>query len=649
MAYPYDDTPFQQTAVPGGLLGTMLQPQVQPQQAAAPAPRSMSLGGLIADNPGFLAGITALSMLANNNGRRSFGQLLGRGGLDALGALGTAGMMGYQQERQKTQDAFARAQWEAAQQDRAFDRQLALSNLALSRSLSLGKMQDAQAAAARQADFDAALSGAGGIGGAGGTVRPMSSGAPAIPDGSDPYSIAVQSESGGNPWAISPDRGGSTSYGRFQFNTLPGNSMWQFINYLKASRPELYQALGGGAFQPGTADFNKAWKAASASPAAGQMADAQNAFFREQFINPALARLRGTGIDAFMQNPAFVQMLASTAAQHGVGGAARILSNAWKGVDKSQSPEAQLEALVRGTYAGRSDPREFINQLKEDPNFMAKVRPRFAREQEQILGMLRGGQNPGQGRSPNAPGGTSPEVAAIDAEMQRLTGLLPSAPNTESREKTEAVIRALREKRNALTGDRSRSDSDQQRLFDNERNMRKDFDTASTAYMDSGRMLTDLLSSAKGNSGIGDVAMVYAMMKMFDPTSVVREGEFATAKNAAGVDERVRAAWNSLIGNGKLSAEQRRQMISLARDYFGTRAYAQRGVNDRFRRQAKDYGLNADRIVYDPYATLMSEANDWLKANPVMAAAPVHGQSAPAQGGQNVPPLKLNRRGDPRN
>jgi len=628
MAYPYDNG-----QTPGGLLGMW---------GGQPAPKNVSMADVVSGNPGFLAGVTALSMLANNNGRRSFGQLLGRGGLDALGALGTAGMLGYQQDRQRTQDAFARAQWDAAQQDRAFNRQLALTNLDLTRSMALGRMQRDQENAARQADFNAALTGAG-------DMRPSPYGAAMIPDGSDPYSIAVQSESGGNPWAISPDRGGSTSYGRFQFNTLPGNSMWQFINYLKASRPELYQALGGGAFQPGTADFNKAWKAASASPAAGQMADAQNAFFREQFINPALARLRGTGIDAFMQNPAFVQMLASTAAQHGVGGAARILSNAWKGVDKSQSPEAQLEALVRGTYAGRSDPREFINQLKEDPNFMAKVRPRFAREQEQILGMLRGGQNPGQGRSPNAPGGTSPEVAAIDAEMQRLTGLLPSAPNTESREKTEAVIRALREKRNALTGDRSRSDSDQQRLFDNERNMRKDFDTASTAYMDSGRMLTDLLSSAKGNSGIGDVAMVYAMMKMFDPTSVVREGEFATAKNAAGVDERVRAAWNSLIGNGKLSAEQRRQMISLARDYFGTRAYAQRGVNDRFRRQAKDYGLNADRIVYDPYATLMSEANDWLKANPVMAAAPVHGQSAPAQGGQNVPPLKLNRRGDPRN
>lgn len=157
MAYPYDDTPGQQEAMPGGLLGTML----GPQQTAA-IPHSMSLGRVAADNAGFLAGLTALSMLANNNGRRSFGQLLGRGGLDALGALGTAGMLGYQQDRQRTQDAFARAQWDAAQQDRAFNRQLALTNLDLTRSMALGRMQRDQENAARQADFNAALAGAGG-------------------------------------------------------------------------------------------------------------------------------------------------------------------------------------------------------------------------------------------------------------------------------------------------------------------------------------------------------------------------------------------------------------------------------------------------------------------------------------------------------
>lgn len=91
------------------------------------------MADVVSGNPGFLAGVTALSMLANNNGRRSFGQLLGRGGLDALGALGNAGMYGLQRDRVAAQDALARAQWEASREDRG-----------LANAISLGQLQIAQ-------------------------------------------------------------------------------------------------------------------------------------------------------------------------------------------------------------------------------------------------------------------------------------------------------------------------------------------------------------------------------------------------------------------------------------------------------------------------------------------------------------------------
>ena len=91
------------------------------------------MADVVSGNPGFLAGVTALSMLANNNGRRNFGQLLGRGGLDALGALGNAGMYGLQRDRMATQDALARAQWEASREDRG-----------LANAISLGQLQIAQ-------------------------------------------------------------------------------------------------------------------------------------------------------------------------------------------------------------------------------------------------------------------------------------------------------------------------------------------------------------------------------------------------------------------------------------------------------------------------------------------------------------------------
>lgn len=118
--YPYDNN----GQTPGGLLGMW---------GGQPAPKNMSMADVVSGNPGFLAGVTALSMLANNNGRRNFGQLLGRGGLDALGALGNAGMYGLQRDRMAAQDALARAQWEASREDRG-----------LANAISLGQLQIAQ-------------------------------------------------------------------------------------------------------------------------------------------------------------------------------------------------------------------------------------------------------------------------------------------------------------------------------------------------------------------------------------------------------------------------------------------------------------------------------------------------------------------------
>lgn len=160
--YPYDNN----GQTPGGLLGMW--------GGMQPAPKNVSMADVVSGNPGFLAGVTALSMLANNNGRRNFGQLLGRGGLDALGALGNAGMYGLQRDRVATQDALARAQWEASREDRG-----------LANAISLGQLQLAQQKAQREAadrDLWNSLMGLPGLGGnrQGGDMDPMRM--PRIPD-----------------------------------------------------------------------------------------------------------------------------------------------------------------------------------------------------------------------------------------------------------------------------------------------------------------------------------------------------------------------------------------------------------------------------------------------------------------------------------
>lgn len=169
MAYPYDNG-----QAPGGLLGMW---------GGQPAPKNMSMADVVSGNPGFLAGVTALSMLANNNGRRNFGQLLGRGGLDALGALGNAGMYGLQRDRMATQDALARAQWEASREDRGLANAISLGNLQLNQQRLGIAQQQAQRESAER-DLWGRLMGLPGLtGGSGQGVDMDPLKMPRIPDG----------------------------------------------------------------------------------------------------------------------------------------------------------------------------------------------------------------------------------------------------------------------------------------------------------------------------------------------------------------------------------------------------------------------------------------------------------------------------------
>lgn len=170
MAYPYDNG-----QAPGGLLGMW--------GGGQPAPKNMSMADVVSGNPGFLAGVTALSMLANNNGRRSFGQLLGRGGLDALGALGNAGMYGLQRDHVAAQDALARAQWEASREDRGLANAISLGNLQLNQQrLGIAQQKAQREAAVR--DMWGRLMGLPGLtGGSGQGVDMDPLKMPRIPDG----------------------------------------------------------------------------------------------------------------------------------------------------------------------------------------------------------------------------------------------------------------------------------------------------------------------------------------------------------------------------------------------------------------------------------------------------------------------------------
>ena len=97
-----------------------------------------------------------------------------------------------------------------------------------------------------------------------------------------------------------------------------------------------------------------------------------------------------------------------------------------------------------------------------------------------------------------------------------------------------------------------------------------------------------------------DMSLVFSFMKMLDPGSVVREGEFASAQNSAGVPDQVRNAYNKAMSGQILNPKQRAEFTNTARTIYGSQRQRYDAVADSFRGYADGYGVDANNVVPPP-------------------------------------------------
>ncbi|MBP9755747.1 MAG: hypothetical protein KBD40_12175 [Phenylobacterium sp.] len=93
-----------------------------------------------------------------------------------------------------------------------------------------------------------------------------------------------------------------------------------------------------------------------------------------------------------------------------------------------------------------------------------------------------------------------------------------------------------------------------------------------------------------------DIAVVYAFMRMLDPTSVVRETEYATAENARGVPESVRNTWNRILDGQRLTTAQRAEMARTAGTVYDSRRQNYDALVTQYQGYARGSGLPPDTI-----------------------------------------------------
>lgn len=128
---------------------------------------------------------------------------------------------------------------------------------------------------------------------------------------------------------------------------------------------------------------------------------------------------------------------------------------------------------------------------------------------------------------------------------------------------------------------------------------RKEFNKVSGDYIKVRDAHSRVAASLENPSAAGDLAAIFNYMKVLDPGSTVREGEFATAQNAAGVPDIVRAQFNRLKNGEFLTPKQRGDFLNRSGLLFNKQEEQYNKNREFYRGVAKRNGLDERNVIPD--------------------------------------------------
>lgn len=106
------------------------------------------------------------------------------------------------------------------------------------------------------------------------------------------------------------------------------------------------------------------------------------------------------------------------------------------------------------------------------------------------------------------------------------------------------------------------------------------------------------------DTAAGDMSKIFGFMKILDPGSTVREGEYASAENARGVPDTVKAQYNKVISGQRLTPKQRTEFTQAAGDLVISQKQQFDTQKKYYSDIATNYSINPENIIYDPYKDL---------------------------------------------
>lgn len=133
----------------------------------------------------------------------------------------------------------------------------------------------------------------------------------------------------------------------------------------------------------------------------------------------------------------------------------------------------------------------------------------------------------------------------------------------------------------------------------------------------------------------GQMSMIFNYMKMLDPGSTVREGEYAKAGDTTGVPGKIVNAYNKAVRGDEINPEQIADFRNQAQKLYSGSLQTQKLLENRYTDLANTFNVRPDVVVND--MGLPETPKEQPQAAPVTATNPQTGEKLILKNGQWVP------------
>lgn len=137
---------------------------------------------------------------------------------------------------------------------------------------------------------------------------------------------------------------------------------------------------------------------------------------------------------------------------------------------------------------------------------------------------------------------------------------------------------------------------DPAKKFEQEEKLRREYQGRIGKYTEMSSIYTEMQASAADKSGAADVALVTQFAKMLDPGGVVRDTDFANARDTAGLYSTLQNYISQKHTGSFLDEKQRNDFVKLAGQYYKAAEKQQGTTKASMSKVVDSYGLTPENV-----------------------------------------------------